>query len=46
MAFTHFHIQAHAIHLTKGDVRQSLVEHTNTVLLTLNGFANDASNRI
>ncbi|CSB20249.1 Uncharacterised protein [Vibrio cholerae] len=46
MALTHFHIQTHAIHLTKGDIRQSLVEHANSVLLTLNGFADDAGYRI
>ena len=39
--FTYVHVQTYAVHLAKRYVLQPLVEHTDTVLLALNGFAND-----
>ncbi|KUT19420.1 hypothetical protein AWE58_20725 [Escherichia coli] len=41
MRFTHVHVEAHAVHLTERYVLQALVEHTDTVLLALNGFTDD-----
>ena len=41
MGLTHIDVQTHAVDLAEGDALQSLIEHPDTILLTLNGFANN-----
>ena len=41
MGLTHIDVQTHAVDLAEGDALQSLIEHPDTILLALNGFANN-----
>ena len=41
VGLTHIDVQTHAVDLAEGDALQTLVEHPDTVLLALNGFANN-----
>ena len=41
VGLTHIDVQTHAVDLPEGDTLQTLVEHPYTVLLALNGFANN-----
>ena len=41
VGLAHVDVQTHAVDLAEGDALQSLVEHSDTVLLALNGFANN-----
>ena len=41
VGFTHVDVEAHAVHLAKRHALQTLVQLADTVLLALNGFAND-----
>ena len=41
MGLTHVDVEAHAVHLAKRHALQTLVQLADTVLLALNGFADD-----